>query len=136
MIRKLTILVIITLVALLSATVSVAWAGVNEWTGIGSDERIDSIAFSPNYGSDPTILASEKRYFGSYNSNSYKSSDDGTSWSLMGPGGILSISPAFITDNTLFVGGNSYSIFKSIDGSSSWTNLNAGKSDIECRTIL
>lgn len=115
------------LVAILVAIIITvpAEAGNNEWTSnwINNDVRVDSIAFSPDYMTDQTIFASKGRYCDAYTSNSFISTDKGGSWLQTGPGGVLAISPNFKNDEIVFVGGNTYKIFKSSDGGINWVDL-------------
>jgi len=105
----------------------VSWNQAN--SGMDSD-YISVIGISPEYASDKTVFA-----YGTVSDGSgpglYKSMDGGTSWGGInaGIGGLsitgLVISPAFASDNTLYIGTGG-GVFKSADGGATWILCNSG----------
>lgn len=95
------------------------------------------LALSPNFAQDGIV------YLGTTAPNSggiaqigktpagfYTSTDQGKTWTLTGLNGTgvisIAISPAFTTDNTVFVATESNGVYKSTDSASTWTQLKVG----------
>ncbi|MGC2423133.1 MAG: Ig-like domain-containing protein [Nitrospirota bacterium] len=99
------------------ATWSSSGAGLP--SGSGRD-----IAFSSNYALDGTL------FVGTGSGDIYKTADAGASWYPAGAAlsqGVLALvlSPAFVTDNTIFAG-TAGGVFKSTDGGATWSGINTG----------
>ena len=115
----------------------VSFSQVNK--GIG-DQAIISLAISPNYQTDRTILAD------TWHEGVFRSTDGGKSWQKSSKGltkdgqadlpnfkrphfSDLSISPDFSKDRTVFVAGFD-GLFKSTDGGRVWREVNTLSSNI------
>jgi N-acetylneuraminic acid mutarotase len=122
---------IITALLLTQVLTLVAFAGTNEWTRDGLDnEYVFSIAFSPGYAIDGMVFAATA-------SGLYRSSDGGKTWVYGGLANCSSVafSPNFENDNTIFSGsggaGSDCSIYKSVDGGMTWSQVKGGLASVE-----
>ena len=117
---------------------------------LGASDRIGktpvmSLAVSPNYGLDSTIVAS------TWHDGIYRSTDGGETWNKNTKGlkkhaqadttlyksphfSDLSISSGFGRDGTLLLAGFD-GVFKSTDGGVSWRDLNLGKGAVSIRNL-
>jgi photosystem II stability/assembly factor-like uncharacterized protein len=82
-----------------------------------------SIAFSPSYASDQTLLAGLSTW--SMGGGVYKSTDGGQSWRLASRGlsDLMVKEVAFAADGTAFARGMCQGLFKSTDGGNRWVAL-------------
>jgi len=101
-------------------------AGDNAWTGIGPwGGVVQSLAISPAYGIDRTLLAATR------GGGIFISDDGGASWREANVGlpytSILAvaISPNYTNDRTMFAGTEDEG-FKSTDGGNTWVACNTG----------
>ena len=87
------------------------------WVAIQLPLATYQVAFSPTFGVDRTLFAASE-------TGLFRSIDRGDNWQLVTEQlpirGILTISPAFATDHTMFIAGWNGSIFRSIDRGVSW----------------
>lgn len=96
--------------------------GGSSWTQSNSGLSnlcVKSIAISPAYTSDHTVFT-----------DGFKSTDEGLSWSAIGPVGIslfsIAISPTYESDHTVFAGTYSHGVYKSTDYGQNWTQIVSG----------
>ena len=90
-----------------------------------SPETVNSLAVSPNYGTDQTV------YAGTGN-GVFKTTNGGASWTATNYGvtslGIysLAISPNYASDHTVYCGTYDGGVCKTVDWGGQWTAVNAG----------
>ena len=107
------------------------------WQTILSGEPT-SIALSPDFAHDGTAFASS----GGYYTTIYRSTDGGATWSSYpGPwtAGLLSVSPAYATDHTLYAAVNNSSsggLWQSTDAGESWRQMPTTVSNYEDGLIM
>jgi photosystem II stability/assembly factor-like uncharacterized protein len=98
-------------------------AGIS-WQELFSGDATN-VALSPDFAHDHAVFA----MLGYYNTTLFGSTDAGTTWaSFPGPWStaLLRVSPAYVTDHTLYAGANNYSgggLWRSTDGGMSWNRL-------------
>ncbi len=92
-------------------------------SGLPSDQDRVSVAFSPNYASDQTLLAGFSTW--DIGNGIYKSTDGGQSWRLASRGlsDLLVQEVAFAADGTAFARTMRHGIFKSTDSGNHWIAL-------------
>jgi len=86
-----------------------------------TDTSITSIAVSPDYANDSTVFAIS-------DDGLYRSINGGADWTLMtaqGGGGFMSLSPGYVTDQTVMITGGI-----STDRGNTWTQVNTGMKDV------
>ena len=88
--------------------------------GLPSDQDVVSVAFSPNYASDQTLLAGFSTW--SIGKGTYRSTDGGRSWRLASRGltDLLVQGVAFAADGTAFARTTRHGLFRSTDGGDRW----------------
>jgi parallel beta-helix repeat protein len=102
--------------------------GGSNWQSFGTTENwcvIHTLVVSPNYAADQTLFVGTLH-------GVFKSSNGGTSWLSMHPANnshALAISPAYAGDQTLFVGQDGGSIYRSVNGGSTWTEVSTALSE-------
>ena len=91
--------------------------------GLPSDQEVVSVAFSPNYASDQTLLAGLSTW--NIGSGVYKSTDGGQSWRLASRGlrDLQVQGVAFAADGTAFACTTRHGLFKSTDGGDQWAAI-------------
>ena len=89
--------------------------------GLPSDQDVVSVAFSPHYTSDRTLLAGISSM--GMGGGVYRSTDGGQSWRLASRGlsDLMVLEVAFAADGTAFARTTRYGLFKSTDGGNQWT---------------
>ncbi|MCK4449466.1 MAG: hypothetical protein KAX26_02620, partial [Anaerolineae bacterium] len=104
-----------------------SWVLISD--GLPSDQDMVSVAFSPHYASDQTLLAG----FSTWNIGSgiYRSTNGGRSWRLASRGlsDLLVQGVAFAADGTAFARTTRHGLFKSTDGGDHWTTLEEPQTD-------
>lgn len=87
------------------------------WIAINIPLATYQLAFSPTFGVDRMLFAASENGL-------FRSTDRGDNWQLVTEQlpiwGILTISPAFATDRTIFITGWNGSLYRSINGGVSW----------------
>ena len=105
----------------------VSWTAMNE--GLTS-LKVSELAISPDYANDQTLFAGTA--FARDEGGVFKSTDGGTSWRRLEVAthfnadvGDIAISPAYATDQTLFVGTTFLDnfLYKSTDGGHTWSTV-------------
>jgi len=98
-----------------------SWALISG--GLPPDQEVISVAFSPDFASDRTLLAGLSTW--NIGSGIYKSTDGGRSWHLASRGlsDLLVEGVAFAADGTAFARTTRHGLFKSTDGGKHWTAL-------------
>jgi len=95
-------------------------------TSPGQD-GIRSLALSPNYANDQTVIA------GGYAGGIYKSTDGGGSWNNTHTTTYsveeLAFSPEYTSDQTVFFGDDYGNVFKSTDSGNNWNLARAGNTN-------
>jgi photosystem II stability/assembly factor-like uncharacterized protein len=83
------------------------------------------LALAPNYATEPVIIAAG-------NGNTFRSTDGGATWAIVGQSLSLQhivFSPQFATDRTIFAAGTyGNGIYRSSNGGTSWQSINSGLS--------
>jgi len=104
-----------------------SWVQVNG--GLPSNQDVVSVAFSPNYASDQTLLAGLSTW--NMGSGVYRSTDAGKSWHLASRGlsDLMVLGVAFAADGTAFARTTRHGLFKSIDGGNQWTAIEKPRID-------
>ena len=91
------------------------------FAGLGGPEGIHTVALSPNYSLDHTMLASIPAGAGL---SFYRTTDGGTNWESLTssdyPGGGLAFSPAFPVDPVVFATGQHGKVLRSTDLGETW----------------
>lgn len=113
-----------------STNAGASWTQIN--IGI---TRLDvpSIALSPNYGSNRTVLVAAYQ-------GVFKSTDGGANWTQINSGLHdlyikIACSPNYDSDLTVFAATGIYGVLKSTDGGASWTEMNSGLTDLFVNSI-
>lgn len=104
--------------------------GGRTWQAVsGPLARLQSVAFSPDFGDDQTAFAATGRP-GLSAGDVYRSTDGGLNWTQVLSGSLyaaLAVSPDFADDHTLWVsafsGGSGVGIYCSVDGGDTWALL-------------
>ncbi len=89
-------------------------------TGIGLNASASPLLVSPNYASDHTLFLGADGI--------YRSMDSGDTWTQVQPGYMVrafAVSPAYVTDRTVFAGTFLSGVYKSTDGGSTWSPSNS-----------
>ncbi|MFQ6059322.1 MAG: WD40/YVTN/BNR-like repeat-containing protein, partial [Anaerolineae bacterium] len=104
-----------------------SWVLINGW--LPSDQEVVSVAFSPNYASDQTLLVGLSTW--NIGSGVYKSTDGGRSWRLASRGlsDLQVQGVAFAADGTAFARTTRHGLFKSTDGGNYWAPLEELRAD-------
>ncbi|MGA9348639.1 MAG: hypothetical protein WBW48_07525 [Anaerolineae bacterium] len=91
--------------------------------GLLSDQDVVSVAFSPDYASDQTLLAGLSTW--NFGGGVYRSTDGGQSWRLASRGlrDLQVQGGAFAADGTAFARTTRHGLFKSTDGGSRWAAI-------------
>jgi YVTN family beta-propeller protein len=122
-----------TLLALVENKLYKSEDGGDSWVladgGLPSDQEMVSVAFSPHYASDQTLLVGLSTW--NIGSGVYKSTDGGQSWRLASRGlsDLLVQGVAFAADGTAFARTMRHGLFKRTDGGNYWAPLEEPQAD-------